>query len=135
MPSTAFTSFMVRLAMLACPAAIRLEYGAEMEEVFFHCVQTESVRRRGLGRLLIWPRGIWDLLIFAADVRREWSGPAPVSAESGVFRSMKMRKQDVRAVLRFMRKQPFFSAAIVLMLALGIGATHGDRSASSTACC
>ena len=34
-----------------------------------------------------------------------------------------MRPQDVRAVLRLARKQPFFSGAIVLMLALGLGAS------------
>ena len=116
---------MFRLLLRACPASIRLEYGAEMEEVFFHCVGIESRQRRGISRLLIWPRGVWDLLVFAANVRREWRPPAPV--ESGAvrrtLRSMKMRGQDVRAVMRFMRKQPFFSAAIVLMLALGLGAS------------
>jgi putative ABC transport system permease protein len=116
---------MFRLILRACPASIRLEYGAEMEAVFFHCVTIESRRRRGLSRLLIWPRAVWDLLVFAATVRREWHPAVPV--ESGTvrraFRSMKMRGQDVRAVMRFMRKQPFFSAAIVLMLALGLGAS------------
>jgi predicted permease len=114
-----------RAAMRACPAAIRLEYASDMEEVFFHCMRTESARRRGVRRLLIWPRAIWDLLMFAVDVRREWSGPAPVpeSGLSRAFRSMKMRPQDIRSVLRFARKQPFFSAAVVLMLALGLGAS------------
>ncbi|HEX7778990.1 MAG TPA: hypothetical protein VF424_07125, partial [Vicinamibacterales bacterium] len=91
--------FMLRVVMRACPAAIRLEYAAEMEEVFAHCLEVESARRKGLSRLLIWPRGIWDVLMFAADVRREWSAPAPTPAGAGggLFRSMKMRKQDVRA--------------------------------------
>jgi putative ABC transport system permease protein len=34
-----------------------------------------------------------------------------------------MRKQDVVSAVRFMRKQPILAGAIVLMLALGIGAT------------
>ncbi len=34
-----------------------------------------------------------------------------------------MRPQDVRSVLRLARRQPFFSAAVVLMLALGLGAS------------
>jgi hypothetical protein len=76
-----------------------------------------------MSRLLIWPRGIWDVLSFAADARREWSRPAPVTAEPGFFRSMKMRKQDVRAVFRFMGQRPLFSAAVVMMLALGLGAS------------
>src|SRR5262245_50647089 len=99
---------MVQLLLRVCPAQIRLEYGAEMEEVFFHCLTIESQRRRGFNRLLIWPRGIWDLLVFAARVRREWRGPEPVEAGGGqsALRSMKMRGQDVRAVMRFMRKQP-----------------------------
>jgi putative ABC transport system permease protein len=118
-------AFVFRVLIRACPAAIRLEYAAEMEEVFAHCLDVESARRKGFSRLLIWPRAIWDVLLFAADVRREWSAPAPTPARAGggLFRSMKMRKQDVRAVLRFMRKQPFFSAAIVVMLALGLGAS------------
>ena len=116
---------MVRIVLRACPAPIRLEYGAEMEEVFFHCVAIESRRRRGVSRLLIWPRGIWDMLVFAASVRREWRAPEPADAGGNQpsFRSMKMKGQDVRAVMRFMRKQPFFSGAIVLMLALGLGAS------------
>ena len=116
-------SFMFRLLMRACPTAIRLEYAGEMEEVFAHCLEVEAARRKGLSRLLIWPRGIWDVLLFAADVRREWSAPAPMTAEPRFFRSMKMRKQDVRAVFRFMRQRPFFSAAVVMMLALGLGAS------------
>jgi predicted permease len=114
-----------RVAMRACPSSIRLEYAAEMEEVWLHCVHTERARRSGLSRLLILPRGMWDLLMFAAGVRREWRAPAPAKEGEGrrPFRSMKMKKQDVRAVLRLMRKQPFFSAAVVLMLALGLGAS------------
>jgi predicted permease len=122
----AFTTVIFRAAMRACPQAIRLEYASEMEEVFFHCVQTESARKRGLSRALIWPRGIWDVLVFAAVVRREWPTPADAGSRSRLsrmHRSMKMRPQDVRAVVRLTRKQPFFSAAIVLMLALGLGAS------------
>ena len=122
--------FMLHMALRACPPAIRLEYASEMEEVFFHCVRTETARRRGLSRALIWPRGIWDVLMFAAAVRRDWPEPSPEpvhrSPWSRMNRSLKMRPQDVRAVLRLARKQPFFSGAIVLMLALGLGATHRD---------
>ena len=76
--------------------------------------------------MLIWPRGVIDLLMFAADVRREQDQSVPETkrpALSRIYRSMKMRPQDVRSVLRLARKQPFFSAAVVLMLALGIGAS------------
>jgi predicted permease len=117
---------MVRLLLRACPAPVRQEYGAEMEDVFFHCLRTESARRRGLGRLLIWPRGVVDLLMFAIDVRREPSDAARGAGRSWMsrtYRSMKMRRQDVRSVLRLARKQPFFTAAVVLMLALGLGAS------------
>jgi putative ABC transport system permease protein len=120
-------TFMLHMALRACPPAIRLEYASEMEEVFFHCVRTETARRRGLSRALIWPRGIWDVLMFAAAVRREWPEPSPEpvhrSPWSRMNRSLKMRPQDVRAVVRLARKQPFFSGAIVLMLALGLGAS------------
>jgi hypothetical protein len=117
-----------RAAMWACPAPIRQEYASEMEEVFFHCLQTESARRRGLSRLLILPRGLLDLLMFAAGVRRDAAEADRARAGnrsplSRMYRSIKMRPQDVRSVLRLARKQPFFSAAVVLMLALGLGAS------------
>ena len=34
-----------------------------------------------------------------------------------------MIKRDIQSTLRLMRTQPFFTAGVVLMLALGIGAT------------
>src|SRR4029450_9066674 len=63
--------------------------------------------------------------VFAASVRREWRAPEPVDAGGNrpAFRSMKMKGQDVRAVMRFLPHPPFLSGAIVLMLALGLGAS------------
>ena len=98
-----------------------------MEEVFVHCVRDRggaaaaglAVRRSAAGSA--------DALTFAADVRR--ARPRRRALEpaadrrSRKDRSRSMRLRDVRATLRLMRKQPVLTGAIVLMLALGIGAT------------
>ena len=115
-----------RLALAGCPADVRRDYGDEMEQVFLHCVAVESARRGVAGRAVAIARGIADAVAFAIDVRRSRRSTAAVAASSSEFarnRRPVMRLRDVRETLRFMRKQPFLSGAIVAMLALGIGAS------------
>jgi predicted permease len=115
-----------RLLLFACPRAVRREYGAEMEDVFLHCLRTEWSRRGWFGRAFVVGRGIGDTLVFAVRARRE--AGEPVGAVDAAQMAPRKRRpfvtrQDIRSTWRFMRKQPFFAGAIVLMLALGLGAT------------
>jgi putative ABC transport system permease protein len=115
-----------RLTLRLSPAPIRREYGAEMEEIFAHCVRVEQ--RRGGRRW--WPsalcRGIADAIAFAWFARFEgwW---APVSNRPtvpyGPPRRQPVRAQDIRSALRLVKARPYFAAAVIGMLALGLGST------------
>jgi predicted permease len=117
-----------RVVLLLCPSEIRRAYAAEMEEVFVHCVETEAARRGRAGLAFAYARGFADALAFAIDVRSRRRAPA-AAAPTSFFPSFQkkrrsvMRMRDVRETLRFMRKQPVLAGAIVMMLALGLGAS------------
>jgi predicted permease len=75
-----------------------------------------------------YARGLFDALAFAIDVRtrggaRPFVGEPPAPSAWQRRRRLVMRLRDVRETLRFMRKQPVLAGAIVLMLALGLGAS------------
>ena len=112
-----------RILLHACPPPIRREYGAEMEEVFLHCVATEAARRRRLGRVTACLRGVVDLLVFAIQAR--WHGWTSIHHTAPDTRTRRplVIVRDIRGTMRLMRSQPAFTTAVVLMLALGIGAT------------
>ena len=116
-----------RLLLFLCPGEIRRAYAAEMEEVFVHCMRTEAARRGRAGLAVAYARGLADALAFAIDVRRSRRAPAAGGATTpSLFQRKRrsvMRLRDVRETLRFMRKQPVLAGAIVLMLALGLGAS------------
>lgn len=110
-----------RLLLYACPRAIRQEYGREMADVFAQCLTTEWRRRGAAGRLAASLRGMADLLAFA--LRAHWQRfssrkPHPYATA----RRWPVIVRDIRGATRSMRKQPALSAAVILMLALGIGA-------------
>ncbi|HKW02991.1 MAG TPA: ABC transporter permease [Vicinamibacterales bacterium] len=112
-----------RVVLLASPASVRREIGADMEEIFMFGVETAAGRSWPV-RAAICARGFGDALLFAVSTRWEHRRQAgPIDAEPAPARRPPMRKQDVLGTLRFLRKQPLFAGAIVGMLALGIGAT------------
>ncbi len=112
-----------RILLYACPPAVRREYGGEMEDGFVHCLEVERTRRTRAGRILAGVRGLADVLIFAARAR--WHGWGTPREEAHHTRSRRplVILRDVRGTMRLMRSQPALTAGIVLMLALGIGAT------------
>jgi len=112
-----------RVVLLASPASVRREIGADMEEIFMFGVETAAGRSWPV-RAALCARGLGDALLFAVSSRWERRRHADtIDAEPRSARRPPMRKQDVLGTLRFLRKQPLFAGAIVGMLALGIGAT------------
>jgi putative ABC transport system permease protein len=112
-----------RILLYACPPAVRREYGAEMEAGFVYCLEVERTRRSRGGRILAATRGLMDVLLFAC--RAWWHGWGTTRHAD---RNTKSRRplvivRDIRGSMRLMRSQPAMTAGIVLMLALGIGAT------------
>src|SRR5262245_38820144 len=97
-----------RLVLHACPPEVRRQYGAEMEEVFLHCLDVERRRRSPLGRAATCLWGAIDLLIFA--IRARWQGWG--TEDRSRTRRPLVLTRDIRGSLRLMRSQPALSAAI-----------------------
>jgi putative ABC transport system permease protein len=116
------TRVLYRLVLRLMPRADRLAYGGEMEALFVECVEREG-RRGRRARLAAILRGFTDLLVFAAAAHFRRRAAVPAIEPVHRARRTDVVGHDVRATLRLMRSQPMLSAAIVLMLALGIGAT------------
>ena len=116
-----------RLLLFACPADVRRAYGREMEALFLECLRVEEARRGTWGRAMAFATGMLDLLGFAGRAHWDRWVAGSVPRNHGE-RPMKSRRtavliHDIRGAFRLMRGQPLLSAAIVVMLALGIGAT------------
>jgi predicted permease len=111
-----------RVLVFSCPRAVRRDCGQEMEEVFLHCMRTEWARRGRIGRAGAVLRGFADVLAFGVqsrwDARHTGIPNQPITSRR---RLVIMR--DIRGTLRLIRSQPALSVAIVVMFALGIGAT------------
>src|SRR6185436_2901771 len=111
-----------RMLLGTAPKAVRREYAEEMEAVLRQCLATERARRTPLRRALIWLRALADVLGFAAAARwHRWGATTPEAVNRS--RRPLVITRDIRQTLRLMRGQPALTAAIVLLLALGIGAT------------
>src|SRR6185436_4057716 len=111
-----------RMLLGAAPAAVRREYAEEMEAVLRQCLATERARRTRLRRAVIWMRALADVLAFVATARWHRWGAADPAPDTQPRRPLVIMR-DIRQTLRLMRAQPALTAAIVLMLGLGIGAT------------
>jgi putative ABC transport system permease protein len=113
-----------RFALLACPVSIRRAYGQDMADLFEVCVAAASTGRPWPMRTVAVLRGLADALAFALSTRLDSSTEGWAVGDQEIRpRRPVMKKQDVLTTLRFIRAQPLFAGAIVLMLALGIGAT------------
>jgi predicted permease len=116
-----------RCLLLACPARIRREIGAEMEDVFVHCVGVTRDRAGWLGGPIAIGRGAWDALSFAVasrwDERQRRGLSSDPHGTERRRRSFMFKRHEISSALRQLRHKPLSTAAIVLMLALGIGAS------------
>jgi putative ABC transport system permease protein len=112
-----------RILLYACPPAVRRDYGREMEDGFVHCLAVERTRRTRCGRIVAGMRGLIDVLIFACRARWHGWGTTRETDQHTRSRRPLVILRDVRGTIRLMRSQPALTAGIVLMLALGIGAT------------
>lgn len=111
-----------RALLRLCPRQIRDENGAEMAALFAECVARERVRRGAWGGRLSSLRGFADLLMFAACARAERIRARPLKSPRQT-RRLAVIVHDVRGALRLMRAQPALSFTIIMMLALGVGAS------------
>ncbi len=115
-----------RTLLRLCPSPVRRECGQDMEALFFECVRRERRRRGRWRRPFVWLPGLIDVAMFAARAR--WD-EARASRRELRLQSRKLVRRtpvivhDIRSSLRVMRAQPIMSFAIVLMLAVGVGAT------------
>lgn len=107
-------SRLYRLLLRGCPAEVRAECGTEMEEIAQWLITASGTHRiRGQGRALL------DVIVFMVTVRRTDRARQRRHRRPRVWKF----RQDVRAAVRQMGAQPLLSSAVVLMLALGIGAS------------
>jgi putative ABC transport system permease protein len=111
-----------RALLYLCPRDVRRQYGADMEALFAQCVERERRRRGTWGGRLWCLRGLADLVTFAAGSRFEQLRARPPKS-SPRTRRLAVVVHDVRGALRLMRAQPVLSSTIILMLALGVGAS------------
>ena len=89
-----------RLLLHAYPAALREEYGAELEA---H-LRRQLRQSHGVGRLRVWVAALVDLALNAAGAH------------------MDLTRQDLRDTWRMCARSQGFAAAVVAVSALGVGA-------------
>lgn len=108
-------SFLYRVILRACPGDVRAEQGAEMEDIARWLVSTQPSQLR----IVAYGRGLMDLISYAMAERRHRRVLPQRNRRPRVWKL----NQDIRAAFRQMKARPAFSAAIVGMLALGVGAS------------
>jgi len=90
-----------RLLLYCYPKSFRADYGREMDAVFAR----EARGARGPARIRLWLRALADVLSNAPSAH--WD----------------ILKQDLRYSMRTIARMPMFSVTVVLVAAIGIGAT------------
>jgi predicted permease len=107
-----------RVLIRCLPASVRLEYGAEMEEMFAE--QWNAARRQGgLAAFRIWFRAMWDA---ARQIPREhWLVAGRYSQEDAMHTFV----SDLRFAIRSFSRQRGATFLVVLTLTLAVAANVG----------
>ena len=115
-----------RTLLRLCPRPVRRACGREMEALFIECVRRERLRRGRWRRAFAAAPGLLDVAMFAARARLDQARSGRIELRHRsieVMRKAPVVVHDIRGSFRVMRAQPIMSLAIVLMLAVGVGAT------------
>jgi predicted permease len=118
--------WLFRTVQVAWPRAFRDRHGHSLYQTMRADWQAEAARPL-MGRL--WHRGamLLDVLRAGVDDRRDVSAARPAIATrvTIMFRNL---TSEIRLAVRGLVKRPGFTAAVVLTLSLGVGATTGISS-------
>jgi putative ABC transport system permease protein len=124
--------FCYRLLLRLCPADLRREFGAEMEELFLAALSRASA----FGKIGVWMRACSDVLRHGVGARQDsWHRFSKTSAyveyRTGGWWIDTLR-YDLRHAVRAMSRQPATSTIVIFTLALAIGANTAVFSAVHT---
>lgn len=112
-----------RLLLRLYPEAFRRAYGAEMESVYLASVRIQVERWGLLGVPWSWARALSDTVVHGLLMRvRERRGPRfGDSGGGGVREALSRVVDDLRLAARRLGRNPTFTVAGVITLAVGIG--------------
>ena len=123
-----------RVLLRLLPATERQRHREELEEAFVECLERERQRRGRVGLLYAWAAILADTLraavVLRLDARERHHLQAPhdqgtLHHQAGQYGDTLMTNlwQDLRYSTRVLARAPGFSAAVVVTLALAIGAS------------
>lgn len=113
-----------RLLLRAYPRAFRERFGQDLQELFEDLYQTRAMTMSGSQRALFWYRVVIDTVRHGlAERLNHRHRRLPLGAHHAKGPSaMSLFAEDIRHATRALRQQPAISAAVLVTLALAIGA-------------